>query len=143
MTQPHDLALDAPSYATRSSGIFTFVGVLSDPEAYRADVLARVAFADLPAGSDVFHGIGAVLDDQLPQWIRERFPMLTPTINAEAPETAVRERLGAGDAWMTMGAIAAAAEMKRKGLAADVARAGACAGPESIAVARAAASALA
>jgi hypothetical protein len=58
-------------------------------------------------------------------------------------ETALRELLVSGDSWVTMCAIAAAAELKLKGLAAEIAKAGESAGRETTAVAKAAAAALA
>jgi AAA family ATP:ADP antiporter len=64
-------------------------------------------------------------------------------IGPKSLEAAVQELLVSGDAWITMCAIAAAAEMKLAGLAADIAKAGESAGPETRAVARTAAAALA
>ncbi len=64
-------------------------------------------------------------------------------IEPKSLETAVRELLLSGDSWLAMCAIASAAELKLRGLAADIARAGEHAGEETVAVARAAAAALA
>ena len=58
-------------------------------------------------------------------------------------ETALRDLLVSGDSWLTMCAIAAAAELKLKGLSAEIAKAGESAGQETVAVAKAAAAALA
>ncbi|MGO9261572.1 MAG: Npt1/Npt2 family nucleotide transporter [Bryobacteraceae bacterium] len=64
-------------------------------------------------------------------------------IHPKSLETAVRELLLSGDSWLAVCAIAAAAELKLRGLAGDIARAGERAGQETVAVARAAAAALA
>ena len=64
-------------------------------------------------------------------------------IQPKSLEAALRELLVSDDGWLTMCAIAAAAELKLKDLAADVAKAGDSGGHETIAVARAASAALA
>ena len=64
-------------------------------------------------------------------------------IQPKSLETAVRELLLSGDSWLAVCAIATAAELKLRGLAADIARAGEHAGKETVAVARAAAATLA
>jgi ATP:ADP antiporter, AAA family len=63
-------------------------------------------------------------------------------IEPKSVETALRELIVSGDGWITMCAMAVAAELKLKGLALDVARAGEHAGEEAVAVARSAAAAL-
>ena len=64
-------------------------------------------------------------------------------IEPKSPEMAVGELLRSGDSWITMCAIATAAEMNLQGLAKDIAKAAEHAGQETVAVARAAAAALA
>jgi ATP/ADP translocase len=64
-------------------------------------------------------------------------------IRAKSAETAVGEMLRSSDAWTAVCAMAAAAELKLKSLAAEIARLGAQADPETATVARAAVAALA
>ena len=64
-------------------------------------------------------------------------------IEPKSLETAVRELLLSGDSWLAVCAVATAAELKLRGLAADIATAAEHAGQETVAVARAAAAALA
>jgi AAA family ATP:ADP antiporter len=64
-------------------------------------------------------------------------------IEAKSLENALRESIVSGDNWIAMCAMAAAAELKLKGLAGDVTRAGQGGGQETVAVARAASAALA
>jgi len=64
-------------------------------------------------------------------------------IEPKSLETAVRELLLSGDSWLAVCAIATAAELKLRGLATDIAKAGDHAGQETVAVARAAAASLA
>jgi AAA family ATP:ADP antiporter len=63
-------------------------------------------------------------------------------IEPKSLETAVGELLVSGDSWVTVCAIATAAELKLQGLAKDVAKAAEHAGQETAAVARAAAGSL-
>ncbi|HEY2019458.1 MAG TPA: Npt1/Npt2 family nucleotide transporter [Bryobacteraceae bacterium] len=77
---------------------------------------------------------------------RDRLSMHARDLCHIAPktlETAVRELLSSGESWITMCAIATAAEMKLKSLAEDIAKAGQNAGQETLAVARAASATLA
>jgi hypothetical protein len=62
---------------------------------------------------------------------------------ATSPETALGELIRSADSWIVTCAIATAAEMKLKGLAADIAGASQHAGSDTIVVARHAAAALA
>src|SRR5439155_21574993 len=64
-------------------------------------------------------------------------------IEPKSPDMAVKELLLSGDPWITMCAIATAAELNLQGLAKDIAKAAEHAGQETVAVARAAAAALA
>ena len=64
-------------------------------------------------------------------------------IEPKSLQTAVGELLLSGDSWITMCAIATAAEMKLQGLAKDIAKAAEHAGQETVVLARAAAAALA
>ena len=76
--------------------------------------------------------------DRVASHARESFRKL-----ASSPEAAIAEMLRSGDSWILTCAIATAAEMKIKGLAADIVRASEHAGQETVAVARQAAAALA
>lgn len=61
--------------------VFVFDGVLADPVAYRAAVLAR-PFGSVSFGMDLcFHGIQLAEDPTFPDWIMEHFPRLTPTLS--------------------------------------------------------------
>jgi AAA family ATP:ADP antiporter len=64
-------------------------------------------------------------------------------IEVKSGEAAVRELVHSGDAWMAACAIAAAAELRLKALAGEIARVGELAGPETAQVARAAVATLA
>jgi hypothetical protein len=64
-------------------------------------------------------------------------------IESKSAEGAIRDLLLSGDPWITMCAIAAAAEMNLKGLTDDIRKAGEGGGHEAVKVARAAAASLA
>ena len=69
---------------------------------------------------------------------RERFG-----VDVKDLETAIRSQIQSGDWWLTMCAIATAAELRMKTLSADIAEAARTGGPEVAQVARAASAALA
>jgi hypothetical protein len=64
-------------------------------------------------------------------------------LEPQTVESAVRSLIGSPDAWLSVCAIAAAAELKLRTLVSEIERAGLRGGPECAAVAQAAASALA
>ena len=61
--------------------MFVFDGVLVDPVAYRAAVLAK-PFGSVSVGAGVvFHGVQLAEDPTFPTWITSQFPQLTPTLS--------------------------------------------------------------
>jgi GNAT superfamily N-acetyltransferase len=65
--------------AAHLAGVTVCDDVLPDAAAYRAASRAQPVAAVEPAPGVVFPGIGAPVDDRLPQWIAARWPALTPT----------------------------------------------------------------
>lgn len=57
-----------------------FDGVLPDPMAYRAAVLAAPS-ADVSVGPATFHGIRPAPDDAVAVWLIERYPALVPQVS--------------------------------------------------------------
>uniref|UniRef100_Q028W6 ADP,ATP carrier protein n=1 Tax=Solibacter usitatus (strain Ellin6076) TaxID=234267 RepID=Q028W6_SOLUE len=131
--------------------IFRLLGLLYPPnEIYNAYVALESGVADRvsPAHDyldslltrEIKHILMPLLDS------RDRLLIHARDLCHIAPksvESALRDLLASGDSWLTMCAIAAAAELKLKGLSAEIAKAGESAGQETVAVAKAAAAALA
>lgn len=71
------------SYQAPVTPAMTAIAVHDDvlPDVARYVALTRAQpFSDLETSPGVvFHGLAAPVDDTLPQWIRARYPMLTPT----------------------------------------------------------------
>jgi HEAT repeat protein len=131
--------------------LFRLLGLLYPPnEIYNAFVALESGVADRvsPAhdfldsllSREIKHVVMPLLDsrDRLVAHARDLCHIAPKSV-----ETALRELLASGDSWITMCAIAAAAEMKLKGLAGEIAKAGESAGQETVAVAKTAVTALA
>ncbi|MCX6628161.1 MAG: hypothetical protein NTW28_11105 [Candidatus Solibacter sp.] len=132
-------------------GLFRLLGLRYSPiEIYNTWLALESGQADrVSAAHDYLDGIlerdikRAVMPllesrDRVASHARESFRAL-----AGSPETAIAEMLRSADSWVVTCAIATAAEMKLKSLAADIATASRHAGQETVAVAHQAAAALA